>query len=125
MLNKRLDGAIISALIYGDDSFGSKIKRFFTFNWIVPINGTKKTGERYLRKLGFTNSEIKTIRASVHKATGEAIDEFGDINEDSEKYDINFTGWLINTTNPASGGTFGESKAKEYIKKRITLILNK
>lgn len=112
----------IGKFLYGEDSFMSKVKRFFTLNWIEPMNGNKEHGIRALRKAGFDNSEIKEIRDAVYIAVGEAIDKFGDP-EAGRPDDSNFTGWMIDMSSPASGGVFADEKVKQYVKKRVGQIL--
>ena len=111
-------------LIYGEGGFLNNLKRFFTGNWIEPMNGSKKSGIQALKKQGFGDKEIQKIRDAVYIAMGEALDKFGDPS-DATQDDDNFSGWTINISHSAAGGTFADKKVKEYIKKRVTEILEK
>lgn len=121
---KEQDLGRASDLIYGEGGFLNNVKRFFTGNWIEPINADAKAGYRALKKHGFTDTEIKKIKDAVFIAVGEAIDKFGD--PTAGRLDkSNFTGWIISVSHSASGGAFADKKVKEYIKKRVTEILKK
>jgi len=109
--------------LYADDKFMSKLKRFFTLNWVAPFEGTKRVGERALSKMGFNKEEIKVISDASYIATGEAIVKFGKA-RDGEPSKENFNGWMINLESPVSGGASEQSEeVKSFIKKRISELL--
>ena len=116
----------IANLLYGNDadSFGSKLKRFFSLNWIAPMDANKTAGINALRKAGFDDNEIKKIRDAAHVAFGEAIDKFGRA-ELGSRDDSNFSGWILDISHPAAGGSYADKKIIEYVKKRIIDILSK
>jgi hypothetical protein len=113
-----------SDILYGEDSFLSKIKRFFTLAWMEPMNGNKEQGIYTLKRAGFIKEEIKKIRDAVFIALGEAINKFGDA-ELAHPDDDNFSGWRINIAHPASGGVFSDKKIKKYVKDRVSNIIKK
>lgn len=112
----------IGSFLYGQDGTLSKLKRFFTGNWIEPMNGSAKTGERTLKKAGLNDKEIQEVRDAVYIAMGEALDKFGDPSL-ATKDDTNFSGWRISVSHSAAGGTFADKKVKDYIIKRVNELL--
>lgn len=116
--------ADVGNFIYGDGAALSKLKWFFTGNWVEPMNASKKQGFRALKKAGFSEEEAREIRNAIHTAMSEAITKFGDPSQAS-KDDSNFSGWILSVSHPASGGTFASKNVKSYIKNRVNEILSK